>query len=78
MSDAIRALEREGIFEVEQEPRSIDARHLLACQDMNLSNEAPRPSMEHYPNIEQQRSTLLAILARTGTPMFLCERENLH
>jgi diaminopimelate decarboxylase len=44
---------------------------------MNLSNETPLPISEHYPNIEQKRPTLLAALTRTGTPVFLCERENL-
>ena len=44
---------------------------------MNLSNEAPRPSLEYYPDIEQKRATLLAALTRTGTPIFLGERENL-
>ena len=44
---------------------------------MNPSTEAARPSLAHYPNIAQQRATLSAVLARTGTPIFLCERENL-
>ncbi len=44
---------------------------------MNLSDKAQRPGMEHYPNIQSHRATLMPVLARTGTPVFLCERENL-
>ena len=44
---------------------------------MNSSNQVVGPIVEHYPNVEQHRSTLLKILARTGTPIFLGERENL-
>lgn len=44
---------------------------------MNPSNAAEHPDLEHFPNLERKRSTALAILARTGTPIFLCERENL-
>lgn len=44
---------------------------------MNSSNEAANPNWEYYPNIEQKRSALLAALARTGTPIYLGERENL-
>ncbi len=44
---------------------------------MNLINKSLHPNWEHFPNIEQKRSILLATLARTGTPIFLCERDNL-
>jgi diaminopimelate decarboxylase len=42
---------------------------------MNSSNQLAGPIVEYYPNIEQHRSKLLEILARTGTPIFLGERE---
>ncbi len=44
---------------------------------MNLPNQPARPSWEHFPNIQQQRSRVLEALAQTGTPVFLGERQNL-
>ncbi len=44
---------------------------------MNSSEENSRPSLEHFPNIEKNRPALFAAIKRTGTPIFLCERQNL-
>jgi len=44
---------------------------------MNTNTESLAPSLEHYPNIEKNRSMILDVLAQTGTPIFLCERDNL-
>ena len=44
---------------------------------MNSSEENSHPSLEHYPNVEENRPALFAAIERTGTPIFLCQRQNL-
>ncbi len=43
---------------------------------MKLTDSTELLSREYYPHIEAHQPKLLETLERTGTPIFLCEREN--
>ncbi|MGB7932052.1 MAG: alanine racemase [Gammaproteobacteria bacterium] len=42
---------------------------------MNLSDMPPLLDLNYYPDIIRKRSAVQEILARTGTPIFLCDRD---
>ncbi len=44
---------------------------------VNVIEATPQTTLEHYPQIDRKRAMILQTLARTGTPIFLCERDNL-
>ncbi len=41
------------------------------------THTVPRTDLERYPNFLQKRSAILAALGRSGTPLFLCGRDNI-
>ncbi|MDH3900347.1 MAG: hypothetical protein OEU51_04795 [Gammaproteobacteria bacterium] len=42
---------------------------------MNPPDIAPQLDLEYYPNITRKHATVQDALARTGTPVFLCDRD---
>ena len=44
---------------------------------MSTSSQPPLVDMAYHPNVETGRARILHLLQRDGTPVFLCERDNL-